>query len=73
LYLTRNMTDESPDDRDQAGLDVAEPHEPPPALWVREDSGRWRTGRLAPQPALDTTRPGVRPVGAWLPLLGGYW
>lgn len=71
LYLTRNMTDETPDDRDQAR--AGEPHEPPPALWVRDDSGAWRSGRLAVQPALDSTRAGVRPVGAWLPLLGGYW
>jgi hypothetical protein len=70
LYLTRNMTDEENEGRDQGH---AVPHEPPPALWVRHDSGQWRAGRLALQPALDSTRPGVRPVGAWLPLLGGYW
>jgi hypothetical protein len=71
LYLTRNLPDESADDRDQA--QEVEPQEPPPALWVRADSGSWHAGRLAVQPAFDTTRAGVRPVGAWLPLLGGYW
>jgi hypothetical protein len=70
LYLTRNLADEGSDAGDQAR---SETHEPPPGLWVRDDSGSWRTGRLAIQPALDSTRPGVRPVGAWLPLLGGYW
>ena len=70
LYLTRNMSDEESHGPDQGH---ATPHEPPPALWVRDDSGDWRAGRVALQPAVDSTRPGVRPVGAWLPLLGGYW
>jgi hypothetical protein len=70
LYLTRDMKDEDSDDGEHAS---AQTHEPPPGLWVREDSGGWHTGRLALQPALDGTRAGVRPVGAWLPLLGGYW
>jgi hypothetical protein len=70
LYLTRDMPDETSAEATQARADG---HEPPPALWVHEESGRWRAGRLAIQPALDRTRPGVRPVGAWLPLLSGYW
>jgi hypothetical protein len=48
-------------------------HEPPAALYVHDAAGDWHPGRLAIQAALDGTRAGVRPVGAWLPLLGSYW
>ena len=48
-------------------------HEPPAALWVRSEDGAWRSGQLSLQPTFDTTHASVRPVGAWLPLLGGLW
>lgn len=70
LFLTREMADEEAEGEPRGGR--AE-HEPPAGLWVHDAAGEWGAGRLALQPALDATRPGVRPVGAWLPLLGGYW
>jgi hypothetical protein len=70
LYLTRDMEEEGEERDDEQARGA---HEPPAALYVHDSAGDWRPGRLAIQPALDATRAGVRPVGAWLPLLGGYW
>jgi len=73
FWLTRNMADEKARNPEDEEARATPEHEPPAALWVRNERGAWHSGRVALQPTFDTTGPGLRPVGAWLPLLGGLW
>ena len=73
FWLTRNMADEKDRNPEDEEARATPEHEPPAALWVRNEGGGWHSGRVALQPTFDTTGPGLRPVGAWLPLLGGLW
>jgi hypothetical protein len=73
FWLTRNMPDEKQRTDEAEEARATPEHEPPAALWVRNENGAWHSGRLALQPTFDTTRASVRPVGASLTLLGGLW